>query len=93
MLFSGLVQAHRCLRCNAIFSNVIPTSVIPIAIVVVASSMLWGGGCHSSSHRQPIDRLSAGDHYRNSILFHFSDGDTAMGDPENRQWDLPGMRR
>ena len=42
MLFSGLVQAHRCLRCNAIFSNVIPTSFIPIAIVVVASSMLWG---------------------------------------------------
>ena len=44
MLFSGLVRAHRCLRCNATYSNVIPTSFIPIAIVVVASSMLWGSG-------------------------------------------------
>lgn len=42
MLFSGMIQSYRCRQCNAGFSHVIPTSLLPIAVVVIFSGAFWG---------------------------------------------------
>ena len=41
MLFSGGVRYYRCKECGAKFTDVTPTSILPIFGTVVLSSTLW----------------------------------------------------
>ena len=43
MLFSGSVKSFKCLKCDRIYSEVTPTSVMPMLIVIIASTTLWAG--------------------------------------------------
>jgi len=41
MLFSGSVRAYRCLQCNRHFCETIPTSLIPIILLIIVTASLW----------------------------------------------------
>ena len=41
MLFSSVVQAYRCSQCHSAFSKVIPTSILPIGMVMIIAGVLW----------------------------------------------------
>lgn len=41
MLFSGIAQSYRCSTCEKVYSNTIPTSIIPLLIILLAVFALW----------------------------------------------------
>ena len=41
MLFSGSVRSYKCTECDSNFSDVIPTSIIPIILVLFISGVCW----------------------------------------------------
>ena len=41
MLFSGSVKSYKCTKCDNNFSEVTPTSVIPMLIVIIIATSLW----------------------------------------------------
>ena len=43
MLFSRSAKSYNCLKCNRNFSEVTPTSVIPMLIVIITSTVIWAG--------------------------------------------------
>ena len=42
MLFSGIAQSYECPDCQKKFATLIPTSILPLLIVVYLTWVLWG---------------------------------------------------
>jgi len=43
MLFSGSVKSYKCSGCDRTLSAVVPTSIIPMLIVVIMATTIWAG--------------------------------------------------
>jgi hypothetical protein len=41
MLFSGVAQCYECPNCGEKFSTRIPTSIVPLLIIVITAGMFW----------------------------------------------------
>lgn len=41
MLFSGSIRSYKCTDCSSNISDVIPTSIIPIILVLFISGVCW----------------------------------------------------
>lgn len=42
MLFNCVVQTYKCPDCEGAFYNVMPTSIVPMIIVVATADIFWG---------------------------------------------------
>ncbi|MCB0321747.1 MAG: hypothetical protein KDD60_12545, partial [Bdellovibrionales bacterium] len=41
MIFSGVAQSFRCRDCQTNYSDYLPTSILPLIVVVVVASKMW----------------------------------------------------
>ncbi len=41
MIFNSIIQSYQCPSCDTIYSKALPTSVIPMGMVIIAAAILW----------------------------------------------------
>jgi len=42
MLFSGTVRVYQCESCKSEYSDILPTSILPLGATIILASFAWG---------------------------------------------------